>query len=384
MGKKSKRRTNTGAIASAGATSGNNNGTSYRDYVAEAPGQVEIYKTIPRQRFLSPDDWDVNVASIHPFEHKEYQYVSIDAEKYIDKTTDTEVLPRNKAQRIEHYSDCPICFKDAPLTCNQCDTVSYCSKECQKIHWKQSHKKACQKNPNPHKFKLKLEIFGGLTEDCFTPHEFLVLKPTAKLNSLQDICDEVLEPADDLFGMPGFGENQMNNLWLQDNPHHPLYKQMLQRFGWTSGRIGLETVCGYRPAEARFMYGCWCDDAFQMQDDLAPSYYGKTLFPPLESGKEVRGNLVVYKIYVKNKRRVETPKNPLAFLELQLTDDADLEFEYIVFPMNKAELALLLSERAKAMDDGAYTTRMWRYPIRAAEQKIELQAKGGQSLFTQL
>jgi hypothetical protein len=286
-----------------------------------------------------------------------------------------EAGARSEAKLIEHYGDCPICLKEAALTCSKCGTVSYCSKECQKEHWSLSHKKACRTNPNPYKFRLKLDRFRGLTEDCFEGHEFLIVKPSEKLTTMHQICDQAIDSADDLFDIPGFGVNQTNPDWLQDNPNHPVYQQMIQRFGWTSGRIGLETVYGYRPAEARFMYFLWCDDSFQSQMALDPNYYARALFPPLPAGKQVRGNIVVYKHLLIEKRRKSKPSSsPL--LWLQMTDDADLEFEFILIPMNKAELAHVLSERCQAMEQGAYTTRMWRSSIRAKEQEIEIQNSG--------
>lgn len=373
MAKKSKRRA--GRPASAAAT-----GATHQQPPTtgdEALRQVLAHpdNLIPRQRHLYPDDWAVNVACIHPFIRPEYEYVCIDAELYIGKQDDGVVSTRNRAKVIDHYGDCPICFQAATLTCSRCGTVSYCRKEHQAIHWKKSHKKACRPNPSPHKFKLKLSTFRGLTEACFEGHEFLVVKPTEKLSTLQEICDQVLEPADDLLEMPGFGANQLNADWLFNNPGHPTYRNMLQRFGWTSGRIGMEIVSGYRAAEARIMYLCFCDDSFQMQTDLSLSYYGRALFPPLNEGKHVRGNLVIYKLFLKNKRLCPPPPETqqLHFLNMQMTDDADLKFEFILFPINKAEIALMLSERCKALDKGSYTTRMWRYPIRQSERQIEME-----------
>ena len=67
------------------------------------------------------------------------------------------------------------------------------------------------------------------------------------------------------------------------------------------------------------------------------------------------------------------------FFQLQISDDADMEFEFILTPTNKAELAFLLSERCQAMQQNAFTTRMWRHPIRKQELQLELDAANAAS-----
>ena len=383
MGKKSKRRpakqgaaaASTSTMSTAASSSSSRGDAAFRQ-VMNHPD-----KLIPRQRHLYPEDFEINVACIHPFIRPEYQFVCIDAEKYINKENGEEVMYKDKAHNIKHYGDCPMCFKDTTKICAQCGTVSYCSKDCQLAHWKLSHKKACKQNPNRYKFKLSLDVFRDMTDDCFEGHEFLMIKPVSeKLESLQQICDVAIESADDIFDIPGFGANQIDVNWLLENSQHIIYQKMVQKFGWTSGSIGLEMMYGYRAAEAKFMYFILCDDSFQMQLDLHPSYYGKGLFPPMPPGKFVRGNIVVYKLGLKNKKRKSQAQRQLAFPDtlffLESTDDFDLEFEFVLHPMNKAELALLMSERCRAIDKKKYTTRMWRYHIRQSEQKIEAEKRG--------
>ncbi|PIN26033.1 Ubiquitin carboxyl-terminal hydrolase [Handroanthus impetiginosus] len=38
---------------------------------------------------------------------------------------------------------CKICFSPTTTRCKQCKAVHYCSRECQKLHWRQGHKKEC-------------------------------------------------------------------------------------------------------------------------------------------------------------------------------------------------------------------------------------------------
>jgi hypothetical protein len=46
---------------------------------------------------------------------------------------------------IETMDHCAQCDRpDPPLLCAQCETVSYCDKHCQRLHWKDEHKLHCQ------------------------------------------------------------------------------------------------------------------------------------------------------------------------------------------------------------------------------------------------
>ena len=39
---------------------------------------------------------------------------------------------------------CGACEAPATLVCGGCGDISYCSKECQKSHWKKGHKSSCK------------------------------------------------------------------------------------------------------------------------------------------------------------------------------------------------------------------------------------------------
>ena len=59
---------------------------------------------------------------------------------------------------IEEFDDdaglCPMCQKPAETKCTACKAVFYCSKGCQKKHWKE-HKFECMKLP----YKVNSYIF---------------------------------------------------------------------------------------------------------------------------------------------------------------------------------------------------------------------------------
>jgi hypothetical protein len=47
-------------------------------------------------------------------------------------------------QSQKYSKFCAVCLKTSTKRCNACGKVRYCSRECQKIHWK-THKKQCGK-----------------------------------------------------------------------------------------------------------------------------------------------------------------------------------------------------------------------------------------------
>ena len=56
------------------------------------------------------------------------------------------------------------------------------------------------------RFKIDLSIsqFKTLHESCFKGYEMLVVKPTKEYSNLAQICEHVLEGADDVFDIAGF------------------------------------------------------------------------------------------------------------------------------------------------------------------------------------
>lgn len=80
------------------------------------------------------------------------------------------------------YTCCPIYLKKVSYTCNRWQSTSYCSKECQRRHWrKQCHKQVCQPNPSLATFEADLVPFHTLRPIDLEPHEILLLKQTEKL-----------------------------------------------------------------------------------------------------------------------------------------------------------------------------------------------------------
>ena len=59
-------------------------------------------------------------------------------------------VPSFQMGLIEEFDDdaglCPMCQKTAETKCTACKEVFYCSKGCQKKHWKE-HKFECKKLP---------------------------------------------------------------------------------------------------------------------------------------------------------------------------------------------------------------------------------------------
>ena len=202
------------------------------------------------------------------------------------------------------FTNCPVCFQQAVQTCSKCKSVSYCSKECQIKHWKSVHKQCCKPNPNPAKLRGSLSQFKSLTPDDFKGHEFLLIKPTGKLNSIEEICHQCLQSADDILDIPGFGHNQLEVMWAHNNQHDPTAKVIREKYGWSSGTYAIETMAGYSRKEDNMCNMIICDDSFRSMMDQEPNYYGYACFPDLftKLKQSVRGNLVMYRIIVKNRK----------------------------------------------------------------------------------
>jgi hypothetical protein len=86
--------------------------------------------------------------------------------------------PKGVKKIIQFPFSCPACLKPAALLCEKCKSVYYCSEECQKKHWRLSHKQACSPNPKLYTFNTDLGQFHGLLKDYFQPHKFIVIKQT--------------------------------------------------------------------------------------------------------------------------------------------------------------------------------------------------------------
>jgi hypothetical protein len=282
---------------------------------------------------------------------------------------------------------CRLCFQPAIKTCSQCKTTSYCSKQCQVMHWKQSHKQCCKPNPSPAVMKGDLDVFRSLSPDDFAGHEFILIKPVPGPLSIQEICNQCLESADDIMDIPGFGHDQIQILWPAQNPRHRISQQIIRKYGWKSGAYGVDRMGGYSAKEDDWIMFVMSDDSFLTQMDLQTSYYGGACYPEYiidpeyrGNGKQVRGNIVIFQIMLKNKK-LRQLKQKTNGLQVLLSDDVDLFYEYEMYPVSKASVAHMLQERMKVLEDGSFTRRMWRTHIRLKEEIVEATASGGEYIL---
>lgn len=329
---------------------------------------------LTRSKVFLPDAWQRQVAGLNPRIGENGVWFFLDGDYYVR-------LRDNKNKLPVVAGDCPVCLKNrSTLTCSRCHSVSYCSKECQTKAWKESHKKACSPNPKLYDIKLSLEPLVALPQRYNEPYEFLKIKPTEAMESLEDICENVLESADHIMDIPGFGHNQIQPTWAADNTSHPLHKMICETLGWTSGVYGVELVHGYRLAEDFCVYFALNDDSFsnpQASPGLATNYYGGSIYSShVREGKAVRGNIIIFKQILKNKKwqPLQGKLEPLS-LVFQFMDDSELHFDYELYPITKLEVAVMLQERRKALSEGAYTRRMWRYQLRRKEWDVEAELK---------
>ena len=51
-------------------------------------------------------------------------------------------------------------------------------------------------------------------------------------------------------------------------------------------------------------------------------------------------------------------------------DDVEIAYEREFRPSSKAEIAHMLNERSRAIEESAFTTRMWHQELRNTERKV--------------
>jgi len=203
-----------------------------------------------------------------------------------------------------------------------------------------------------------MDEISCLPEDAFEGHEFILIKPTEKLPSLTRICDEVLEDADDVFEkIPGFGQDHIETKWLiqSQNQNKPICLKIREHFGWTKLHE-ITALEGYRHSENAFVYMLMHDECFIDNPRLQASYYGDSLFPHVRNDKNARGNVLMWKLMIKNKKRVPLD-NSTARMVFLMSDGDDLNFEYEIAPVTKFEVALMLQQRREAIARGKFTRR---------------------------
>lgn len=352
---------------------------------------VHPTRVLPRTSVSSPSEWQVAVRNNTPM--SESGWVCVEADGYMEHDSDNDTDAAGVLLPLPVYGSCRICLKGASLKCSRCFSIFYCSSVCQKTHWKLSHKQACQKCPRPfYKMNTDLQIIHteALRPHWMQGHEFITIKATDQLDggggSLLDICEQVLEPADDIFDIPGFGMDQIDISWAMTNSKDPISQAIQRKFGWTSGSYAVDFMEGYQYTEDKMVYMLLFDDCFlnpHQSPGLETSYYGTSCFPQYgKEGKHVRGNIVIFKQIVMSKYWAEQPRvDPLSKL-IQQTDESLLRFTYGLAPICKAEVAHILLERRKMIDQGLHSRRTWRQKIRQAEREIEELKQEGSASFS--
>mmetsp|Transcript_24953 Transcript_24953/g.40839 ORF Transcript_24953/g.40839 Transcript_24953/m.40839 type:complete len:152 (-) Transcript_24953:673-1128(-) len=128
---------------------------------------------LPRHKIFAPDAWKEQVKELNPL-NEEGIWPFVDGEFCIRVQDD-----KNKELRVKCFGDCPVCLVNrSTKTCSRCLSVSYCSPECQKKHWKESHKKACAPNPSFYDIKIKMEPLIALPPQFNEPHELISINQT--------------------------------------------------------------------------------------------------------------------------------------------------------------------------------------------------------------
>lgn len=75
-------------------------------------------------------------------------------------TTNTTTTTINTTTATETHT-CPSCGKDAIKRCSRCNSVWYCSVECQRKHWKK-HKPFCNDEYQSNQYELHKKAFDAV------------------------------------------------------------------------------------------------------------------------------------------------------------------------------------------------------------------------------
>jgi len=188
-----------------------------------------------------------------------------------------------KAQPLsERSSEDKICAgceaKAATLLCTRCHCTRYCSKECQRKHWK-SHKKQCCHDPlyNMPDTSITVPTYREYTqEEAEHEHAGYILLP-GQLDGL---------PTDDRDGYCRLVVAADDKL-VSEVRSAGLDKQ-IGELGWTS--VGTNPVMGYS-YEDSIIFRLYYDDNFMSRVDLPENKIANTLV----QSKSHRGKFLVVK-----------------------------------------------------------------------------------------
>jgi hypothetical protein len=131
--------------------------------------------------------------------------------------------------------------------------------------------------------------------------------------------------------------------------------------GWLVFAAGVTNIALFQAEMA--------SDAFQVMgmDNTGSSWLSSVAGGSLLEGKSCRGNVVIFRLQITKRSWRGTPTGSPLNLLLQMTEDANFQFEYELQPICKAEIAQMLHERTKALEENAFTRRTWRSHTRRIE-----------------
>jgi tetratricopeptide (TPR) repeat protein len=179
-----------------------------------------------------------------------------EASDFMDSEVEMKVpvLPSEVQKFIEEKCSSPAlcdnCQKsdlDAKHRCSQCRSVYYCSAECQKQHWKSSHKSECKKVVEKKKKHEEMKQFAikkalkYLNEDIYEPCAICFEVPTHPFTSF----DEITMNEDDESDNESFRKGKTNVIPLLGDQLIHCSKEAADQFFSSLKPYGMVLSCGH-------------------------------------------------------------------------------------------------------------------------------------------
>jgi len=235
---------------------------------------------------------------------------------------------------------CARCELPASRVCTRCRCTVYCSEECQRKHWRSSHKAQCTSDPL---FGISKELSLPRYRD-FSAEEkqenfaFTLLPGRCKGQQTND--------RDGYCRLVEITEQEFVDFWHKKNSKQVVEKdeenRIVSMMGWGFMGMGTEPVTGFS-GEDSVIFRVFFDDNFQNNPELDENLIAHIL---INCSGTTRGKVVVVKTKINQENGTET-----------------------WIPFSKAELVDMMTWRVFCGRHQMVSSRMFRENMRRREMQ---------------